>query len=322
MSWTEDVPECVDDYLTFLEVLKGYSSATIDAYGNDLLQFQHVLQAKKMSLDAPETINRTHVLAFLANLHRQGLGKSSVARKLSSLRGFFRYLIRQKILTHDPCSEVHNPKQPQPQPTFLNVDQAFSLLEARVDPGPRELRDLALGELLYGSGLRISEALGLDACDFDPARQTLRIMGKGKAERVAPLTGISIQRLQKYLDQRACFHPAATEPALFLGMRGKRLQRRQANRIIDSLSALAGLPQHISPHALRHSFASHLLSSGADLRSVQELLGHVRLSTTQRYTHLQMNELMRVYDSAHPRSTVNKDRNRVALESLKPEEKH
>ena len=302
MSWTEDVPECVDDYLTYLEVLKGYSPATIDAYGNDLLQFQHVLQARNISLDAPETISRPHVLAFLADLHRQGVGKSSVARKLSSLRGFFRYLIRQKILTHDPCTGVHNPRQPHPQPVFLNVDQAFSLLEAEVDPGPKGLRDLALGELLYGSGLRISEALGLDAHDFDPAKQTLRIVGKGNAERVAPLTRISIQRLQKYLEQRSFFHPAASEPALFLGMRGKRLQRRQANRIIDSLAALAGLPQHISPHALRHSFASHLLSSGADLRSVQELLGHARLSTTQRYTHLQLNELMRVYDSAHPRS--------------------
>ena len=302
MFCIHDAHERIVDFLTHLDVQKGYSPATIDAYGNDLLQFQHLLQARGMTFETPEKISKTHIMTFLADLHRQGVGKSSVARKLSSLRGFFGYLILQKVISQNPCAGVHNPKQPKPQPAFLNVDQALALMETQVESGPKGLRDLALAELLYGSGLRISEALDLNVSDFDPAQFAIRIVGKGNKERVAPLTGISIKRLSAYLERRGFFTPLPTEPALFLGMRGKRLQRRQANRIIDTLSAKAGLPQHISPHALRHSFATHLLSAGADLRSVQELLGHARLSTTQRYTHLQMEELMRIYDSAHPRA--------------------
>ncbi len=302
MFCKEDAHARIIEFLTHLEVQKGYSPATMDAYGNDLLQFQRLLEARGITFEAPEKIGKGHIMTFLADLHRQGVGKSSVARKLSSLRGFFGYLVAKKCILQNPCAGVHNPRQPKPQPAFLNVDQALSLMEAQVLPGPQGLRDLALAELLYGSGLRISEALSLDVADFDPARHVIRIVGKGNKERIAPLTGISMTRIAAYLDRRGFFSPAPTEPALFLGMRGKRLQRRQANRIIDSLSALAGLPQHISPHALRHSFATHLLSAGADLRSVQELLGHARLSTTQRYTHLQMDELMRVYDAAHPRA--------------------
>ena len=306
MSSTDGVPDSVQEYLDHLRFGRGYGAATIESYARDLAQFGEVLRSRGMDLQQPDRIGREQIHAYLAELHRMGLAKSSVARKLSSLRGFLKYLIGRKIIPHDPCQGVHNPKQLKPQPKFLNVDQAIALMQAEVEDGPKGLRDLALVELLYGSGLRISEALGLDVQAIDPGRSFIKVTGKGGKERIVPLTDISLKRITAYLQVRSSFSPASHENALFLGMRGKRLSRRQASRIIDSLRTAAGLPQTVSPHALRHSFASHLLASGADLRSVQKLLGHSRLGTTQRYTHLQLEQLMRVYDQAHPRSSGKK----------------
>jgi integrase/recombinase XerC len=303
MSLTDDVPELVRNYLDYLRHERGYSLATVAGYGRDLAQFDRVLACQGMDLGQPDRIGTKQIHAYLVELHRKGLARSSVARKLSSLRGYFKYLIVRKVIAHDPCEGVHNPRQLKPQPTFLNVDQAISLMQAKVQDGPQGLRDQALVELLYGSGLRISEALALDVDDVDPGRLFIKVAGKGGKERMVPLTAISLERLKAYLQVRTAFAPPLKEKALFLGQRGKRLSRRQATRIIKSLCVAAGLPQSVSPHALRHSFASHLLASGADLRSVQELLGHSRLGTTQRYTHLQLEQIMRVYDQAHPRSS-------------------
>ncbi len=310
MSLTDGVPDAVQEYLDHLGYERGYSTATINSYARDLVQFEEVLRTRNLSLGHSDNISKADIHAFLADLHRRGLAKTSVARKLSSLRGFFNYLITRKRLSHDPCQGVHNPKQPRPQPRFLNVDQALSLMQASKEDGPKGLRDAALVELLYGSGLRISEALRLNVQDIVPGRLFLKVIGKGGKERVVPLTDISLQRLEAYLHVRSTFTPSLKEKALFLGARGQRLGRRQASRIIESLRSAAGLPQTVSPHALRHSFASHLLASGADLRSVQKLLGHSRLSTTQRYTHLQLEQLIEVYDQAHPRSSATKKRQR------------
>ncbi|WP_126381249.1 tyrosine recombinase XerC [Desulfovibrio ferrophilus] len=285
-----------------MDVEKGYSPATVAAYARDLEQFQGYLESRELTLDNPGAITRSHVRGFMADLHRQRTAKSSVARKLSSLRSLFKYLAKSGLVASNPVAGVKNPKQEQRHPKALNVDQALALMVAGVPDGPRGLRDLALAEVLYGSGLRVSEALGLDLDDVDLNSSVVRVMGKGSKERVSPLSDAGRERLRTYMAERGEFTASVTEKALFLGDKGARLQRRQANRILERLAKLAGLPEHVHPHMLRHSFATHLLESGADLRSVQELLGHERLTTTQRYTHLTLDKLMRVYDNAHPKS--------------------
>ncbi len=299
---SKNPPENIQVFLAYLDIEKGYSPATVSAYGTDLLQFEKFLQTRKKSCSHPRDIARPDVHSLLVDFHKQGVSKSSLSRKLSSLRSFFRYLLRNKIIDQNPCHGVRNPRQDKPQPDFLNVDQALLLMEASQEPSPRVLRDMALVELLYGSGLRISEATMLDLDDVDLGQMMVRVMGKGQKERMAPLTRPGAMRIRKYIAQRHAFNPDPRDNALFLGMRGKRLNRREAARIIDRLAKIAALPESVSPHGLRHSFATHLLQGGADLRSVQELLGHSRISTTQRYTHLNLDEVTRVYDKAHPRA--------------------
>lgn len=328
-------PEPVEMFLAHLELEKGYSPATVAAYGNDVMQFEEALAPSGLSLADPAVVTRKHVRAFLAGMHRQGMSKTSMGRKLSALRSFFRFCARMRLVTVLPTEGVGNPRTEKRHPSLLNVDQVFSLLgeaekeaeqasckavtegehpksfaaEAGETPesAPQEkkkalaARNLCLAELLYGSGLRVSEALALDAGRFSAEPETVRVLGKGGKERLAPLTDTAREALADWLAQRPLLAPAG-ERALFVGMRGKRLNRREAQRIIEDLCRRAGLPQAVSPHGLRHSFATHLLEAGADLRSVQELLGHARISTTQRYTHLNLAHLMAVYDKAHPKA--------------------
>ncbi len=303
-SWKDgEKPGAIQSFLDYLLAQKGYSSSSISAYNTDLNQFNaYLLRRAALDLGVPDRVGRSHIHGFIRDLHRKGLSRRSVARKLASLRSFFRHCLRTGLVQTDPAAGVSNPRQKQQHPRFLNPDQAKSLLENEEGQAPCSRRDLALAELLYGSGLRISEALGLDLEDIEPGRGILRVRGKGGKERLVPLTDTCIKRLKAYLDVRLAFQPAPGETALFLGQRGKRLQRRQANRIISGLSQSAGIQESISPHILRHSFATHLLEGGADLRSVQELLGHSRLSSTQRYTHLSLARLSQLYDDTHPRS--------------------
>jgi integrase/recombinase XerC len=299
--------EILQGFLAHLSVEKGYSDATIRSYGTDLEQFNDFLKRSKRSLERPERVTRDHVRGFLAELHRLRLSKTSMGRKLSSLRSFFKYMLRHKMIATDPMASIRNPKQEKRHPQMLNVDQAVALMEAAVDPDPEGLRDLALAEVLYGSGLRISEAIGLDLNDLDS--DVIRVTGKGAKERIVPLSDAAVKRIRRYVEQRhALLKGNYAEQALFLSVRaGTRLNRRQANRIVAKLAHLAGLPKDVHPHMLRHSFATHMLEAGADLRSVQELLGHARLTTTQRYTHLDMQHIMQVYDQAHPRAKEDGD---------------
>lgn len=305
MSEKKDTPgvaESVEIFLASLAVEKGYSQATVDAYGRDLAQFGEWLAGKGADIAEPAKITRDHLRGYMAELHRRRMSKSTVARKLSTLRAFFRFLARRGRIAVNPAAGVSNPKQEKRHPKSLNVDQALALMKAGAAEGVKGLRDVALAELLYGSGLRISEALGLDVFDVDLAGGAVRVMGKGSKERLAPLSDAGVASIKDYLHARSEFGPEPGEKALFLGVRGKRLDRRAATRIINELSKIAGLPPGVSPHVLRHSFATHMLEAGADLRSVQKLLGHERLTTTQRYTHLTMSRIMQVYDKAHPGS--------------------
>lgn len=287
-------------FMAYLGVEKGYAQATLRAYGQDLFQFETHLREKGKNPGNPAGISRDTVRGYLAELHRLGVKRSSVARKLAALRSYFRFLSRRDIIRTNPCAGVSNPRQDIRHPTALNVDQALGLMDASSGPDPRSLRDMALVELLYGSGLRVGEAVGLDLEDVDVGQGIVRVLGKGSKERLAPLTEVCMERLRRYLLHRGAFRPEPGERALFLGLRGQRLNRREAARIVQRLAALAGIAQHISPHVLRHSFGTHMLQGGADLRTVQELLGHARLSTTQRYTHLDLARIIQVYDQSHP----------------------
>ena len=313
--------ETVDMFLAHLEMEKGYSPATVAAYGEDLRQFASFVTGQGISLDAPSTVTPTHIRSFMVDMHSLGLSKTSMGRKLSSLRTFFRFCARLRLVTVLPTEGVHNPKQEKRHPKVLNVDQTFALLDAASSPAKRtpkqqtlSARDLALAELLYGSGLRISEALSLDVNQIVIPGATnattlsephVRVLGKGGKERIAPLSDACVTALAAWLLERSSIATAG-EKALFVGSGGSRLNRRVAARVIEQLCKLAGLPETVSPHALRHSFATHLLENGADLRSLQELLGHSRLTTTQRYTHLDLARLTQVYDAAHPKSDCKK----------------
>lgn len=308
-------------FSTFLAVEKGYSHATVEAYLRDITQFATLTAPDGVDLTSPAQITRRHVQRWLMALNREGVGRASMGRKLSALRAFFRFLLRRGEINALPTQGIANPKAERRHPHFLNVDQAQAVLREGAGADPKNppdpallARDLALAELLYGSGLRISEALALDLKHFNPANAHIKVLGKGGKERLAALTDAAQTALAAWLALRSEVAgraregksqeggTAQPEAALFLGARGARLNRRQAQRIIAGLCLRAGLSQTVSPHGLRHSFATHLLEAGADLRAVQELLGHARISTTQRYTHLNLSKLMEVYDQAHPRA--------------------
>lgn len=331
------LPNTAKAFLAWIRLQRGLSDATHAAYERDLSQFEAYLLETGHSLARPDEVNRRHVEQFLARLFRDGQAKSSIARKLSALRALFRYLLRAKKIRLNPAESVRNPKQDIRYPGALNVDEMFTLLgavpsspatatspehteaPAESEPNPERRRalhrrDQALAELLYGSGLRISEALGLDVTDVDTDNCIARVLGKGAKERLAPLSDAGATALKTWLAARPLL-TSPTEQAVFVGSRGKRLNRRQAARILEAMRTSRGLARHVSPHALRHSFATHLLEGGADLRTVQELLGHARLSTTQRYTHVTLERLIQVYDKAHPlaRASEEKDLNPQSL---------
>jgi integrase/recombinase XerC len=238
------------------------------------------------------------VRAYLARLHRRKLAKATIARKLAAVRSCFRFLARRGTLEANPARQVRGPRLGRRLPSFLPVDETTALLNPEPELSPGGARDRALLELLYASGLRVAEACGLDVDDLDEGRRTVRVLGKGSKERVVPVGESALEALAAYLAMRG-----RRRGPLFLNARGGRLTPRSAHRIVRARARRAGIVQRVTPHTLRHSFATHMLGAGADLRLIQELLGHRRLSTTQRYTHVSPEHLMRVYDAAHPRAT-------------------
>ncbi|MEW6439639.1 MAG: tyrosine recombinase XerC [bacterium] len=304
----------VRSFSEFLAHGKGFSRHTVRSYVSDLCQFLEYLREKEPGRSIEE-VDSYVIRGFLASRYGRNR-KTSLGRKLSTLRSFYRYLIREGKVKVNPAALLAMPKREQRLPSFLTVDDAFRLMEAPRDDTFLHVRDRAMLELLYGSGLRVSELVGLDVPDARAELQVLRVMGKGRKERIVPFGNKARQALTAYLARRAALLagiPAAAdkpETALFLNRTGQRLTTRTVARRLDQHIRRIGLPKQASPHALRHSFATHLLDAGADLRSIQELLGHSNLATTQRYTHLSLDRLMEVYDQAHPRAKMKGKRGR------------
>jgi len=296
MELDEAVIEAFSDYLS---VIRGRAENTVRAYGRDLREFLR-FAGEERGVKRLEEIRKTDVRAYLFHLHGRNQNVS-LARKLSTLRTFFRYLIREGWVKANPALDVATPRLPKKQPAFLSVDEAFALMVAPGKDDPDALRDRAALELLYSSGLRIGELVGLDLADLDLEQSLVRVTGKGGRQRILPVGSKAMSALRDHLRLRSQTGEPS-QPALFLGRRGGRLNDRVFRRRFEGYIMKLGLATGLSPHALRHTFATHMLEGGADVRTVQELLGHVSLSTTQRYTHVNLAQLMKAYDAAHPRA--------------------
>jgi integrase/recombinase XerC len=281
---------------------RGLSPRTVEAYLRDLRQFQGFLRQEGWLQSPGDWRQRVDLLLlrrYLARLHKT-CGRTSIGRKLSTLRVFFRFLVREGELRVSPADGLSTPRREQYLPKVLSAEQTGRLLDQPASGPPLPvMRDLAIFELLYSCGLRVSELTGLDVGSIDLRQQSVRVLGKGNKERLLPVGGPACRALRIYLEQRNS--PAPGEP-LFVNLRGGRLTPRSVQRNLKKRLRLLGLPADATPHALRHSFATHLLDAGADLRAIQELLGHASLSTTQKYTKVSFAHLTEVYDRTHPRS--------------------
>jgi integrase/recombinase XerC len=289
------MPDSVAQFMDYLDHERGASPHTLRGYATDLAEFRTFL-ARQGVRELARADSRA-IRAWLAWLHDRKLAKSSIARKLATVRSCFKFLARRGAVELNPARQVRSPKLPKRLPSFLPKDESKDLLD--LEPGPSEagLRDRALLELLYASGLRVAECCGLDRDDVDRRQGTVRVTGKGGKERVVPVGDAALQAVDAWLAVRG----EARGP-LFTNSRGGRLTTRSVHRIVKGRARAAGIDRRVTPHTLRHSFATHMLGEGADLRLIQELLGHSRLSTTQRYTHVSPEHLMKVYDAAHPRA--------------------
>jgi len=301
-------------FIHYLSVEKNASPHTCRCYRRDLEGFEDFLKSSGMVLTPTgdvkiEKVDRIAIRKYLSFLHRKNK-KSSIARKISTLRSFFKYLVREQVIPSNPAKSVSTPKVEKTLPTTLSVDEAFRLMESpksiseKFSEGGKEksLRDRAILELLYSSGLRVSELVGLDSNQLDLDLGIVRVMGKGRKERIVPVGRKAIEVLKAYLEERGMLKG---EDPIFINSLGGRLTARSVGRLIKKYSRFSGIFRKVSPHSLRHTFATHLLDAGADIREIQEMLGHSSLSTTQRYTHVSMGKLMEVYDKAHPRSFKN-----------------
>ena len=283
------------EFLRYLDLQRGASRHTLRGYATDLAEFRAFLSREAIG-DLADADPRA-IRAWLVRLHDRKLAKSSIARKLATVRSCFRYLARLGVVEFNPARQVRSPKLAKRLPSFLPKDESKGLLDAVAERSEAGLRDHALLELLYATGLRVAECCGLDLDDVDRRRGAVRVMGKGGKERVVPAGDAALGALDAWLSVRG-----EDSGALFTNLRGGRLGTRSVHRIVKWRSRAAGIDRRVTPHTLRHTFATHMLGEGADLRLIQELLGHSRLTTTQRYTHVSPEHLMKVYDSAHPRA--------------------
>ncbi len=296
----------LDEFLRTLRVEDNCAPNTLRAYAVDLGQLlESIATRTQRKADALpcRSLDRDAVRAFMVERLRAGR-RSSAARKLSAVRRFVKHLLRRGAVRADPCAGLIAPKQDKSLPTHLTVDETFRLLDTPAGDSAAGLRDRALLEVAYSCGVRVSELVGLNWDDIDEGLGVLRVRGKGGKERIVPVGAAALAALQAYRSRlpELCRRGARDAGAVFLNRRGGRLTARSVARFVDAYTRTGGLPGKISPHALRHSFATHLLGAGADLRAIQEMLGHASLSTTQKYTHVNLDQLMAAYDKAHPRA--------------------
>jgi integrase/recombinase XerC len=303
--------EHIEAFLEALAAEKGYSAHTLRAYRQNLMEFAAyvaghpewaVNEPQRLAKIEPECVDSLQIRAYLGYLHKRNQ-KATIARKLSAVRSFFRHLHKHRIIAQNPTKAVRTPKYGKPIPSYLSVDDVFRLIEAVKPKGVLGLRNTAILETLYSTGMRVAELAGLDNGDIDFRSGAVRVLGKGHKERIVPIGDKALNAIEAYrkiLTQTKAIGHEPQDP-LFLNKDNGRLSTRSIARVVDKFARACGLAVSVSPHAMRHSYATHLLDAGADLRAVQELLGHSSLSTTQRYTHVSIDRLMATYDKAHPR---------------------
>jgi tyrosine recombinase XerC len=297
-SVVEDGMKQIKNFLNYLDTVRGYSPNTVTAYRSDLLRFIAFIGARRQAVYW-EGVDRHAITGFLGFLVRGGYSNTSVARNLATLRSFFRFLCRQGACSDNPAQDVQAPKRERRLPAFLTIAEMKEILEAKHGDDLLSVRNYAIVELFYSTGIRLSELVGLRIEDLDLIGETVHVRGKGKKERMVPLGGKAGDAVRGYLEARGP-EMEGTRP-LFAGRGGGAISARQVQRIVGRvLSSVAGR-SGLSPHAIRHSFATHLLENGADILSVKELLGHTSLSSTQIYTHLTVERLRKVYQKAHPK---------------------
>jgi integrase/recombinase XerC len=304
------VRSAIHDFLDYLQAVRDVSPATVRAYRSDLSDFCGWLTLDGNRLPAPDTIDRIQVRGYMAHLHKRQLTRRTIARHLATLRTFFRWQVREGHLLEDPTAGLQSPRREKRLPRHLPVDEVAAILTAPDAHKPLGLRDRALLETLYATGCRVSELTGLDCQDVSLKEGLARVLGKGRKERIIPVGSKARAALKAWLAVRDTLRrdKETGSAALFLNYRGQRLTDRSVRRVLTSALQKVAVSRRISPHGLRHSFATHLLDAGADLRSIQELLGHASLGTTQIYTHVSMEHIMATYRAAHPRALRRKSK--------------
>ncbi len=286
----------------FLISERNYSEHTVRAYTTDLSEFNSFLREKGILNDGADIscVDEVSIRAYIGWLYGKKNSKKSISRKLASIRTFFEFFMREGVIRKNSAKLVPTPKGEKKLPAFLTVDEAFKLIEAAEIKGVLGLRDRAILELLYSSGIRVSELVGINLSNVNLATSLVKVLGKGNKERIVPLGSKAQEAIRQFMEKRYELHPKGD--FLFVNSRGGRLTSRSVGRIVKKYSIISGIPKNVSPHVLRHTFATHLLGSGADLRAIQEMLGHSNLSTTQRYTHTSIEKIMEIYDKTHPRA--------------------
>jgi len=295
------VEELLQKYIKYLELERGISAYTVRNYSTDIQGFLDFLDSSGVT--SLGKVDRSIMRRYLGLLQEQGIARGSISRKLSALRSFYRYLMRENLVSAEPLSSLSAPKLEQRLPTFLTTDEVVRLVEAPDTRTPNGMRDRAILELLYAAGLRLSEIVDLNVGDVDLSNRQVRAWGKGSKERMVLMGKPAAEALSSYVKYaRPKLLGQKRTTALFLNRFGNRIARRRIEYIIKKYARQAGLDMRVYTHMLRHTFATHMLDGGADLRAVQELLGHARLATTQVYTHVSQNQIRRTYLAAHPRS--------------------